>query len=192
MSDPRDRDRYTSKHLTPPAGSPARASSQAERERLDRLHGGRGDDKDTPVDMQIPAEMMISRIDERTRGNSTSTIDIQTRVGKLENTVGDLKTKVEVVDSKLDLLVDESKESRRERQAREAAAVAAQVARDEREERERIREADAEGKREERAAEQKKAELAFRNQRWIDFFKIIAPIAAALAMIIAALAGAFK
>jgi hypothetical protein len=147
-----------------------RAEADAELEALARIDRNRAAafDEDTPVNMPLPA--IAQRINERTKTITTSTGDIQNRVGKLEGGLSDARTEIghvamQVVslDAKVDVLVEESKESRRERLDRERAA--------------------------EKRAE---AELAFRRERALKIIGIVVPLVAALGTLFAGLAGAFK
>ena len=178
-------------------------AAAAERDRIDRLRGGRYDE-DTPVDMPIPIQ--LAKQSERARATQNTTTDIQVRVGHLETglhearkeianglsdsrrEIGFVAMQIVEVEGKVDglsgnvlLLVEESKAARAERQAREVALelrAAAELAAKERQA--------------ERDAVLAKTEIEFHRQRWIDIVKIVSPIVAAIGVILAALAGAFK
>lgn len=118
----------------------------------------------------MPLPGQLERAAGYAREARTTSVDIQRRVGELERSatetrvdIGRLATQVVSLDTKVDLLVEESKESRRERQERERAA-------------------------ETHARE----ELAFRRERAIKFLTILVPLCAAIGTLIAGLAGAFK
>lgn len=133
------------------------------------------DEDKTPVDMPMPA--LIARTDQRTKQISATGLDVHDRVVQLERghhemrselvevrrDLGELSTGVVVVNTKLDLLVEESKESRRERLERE--------------------------KRAEMRAE---LELKFKRERALKIIGIIVPLVAALGTLFAGLAGAFR
>lgn len=168
------------KFTTPASGVRAKTertirAETEEADRLDRLHGGR-EDEDTPVGS--PA---LARIGERTKSLTTSASDIQTRVGRLEGDVANvrvdiaaLSTEVSGLDGKLEVLVTESQHTRREREEREKRA-------------ELRAEADAN-----RQAEAAKAELAFRRDRMLKIIAIVVPTIAALGALVAAIVSAYN
>jgi hypothetical protein len=116
----------------------------------------------------MPADQVLARVSERTKGITDHTSDIRLRVGHLEKGLGETRvelaavgTQVVALDSKVDVLVEEAKESRRERLEREQRA-------------------------EKRAAE----ELAFRRERTMKLFAIIVPTIAAIGALVAGIISA--
>lgn len=141
-----------------------RSETQAERDRLLEMH--EVEDEDTPI--HSPA---MAKISERTKSITTSTTSIDRRVGNLEKGQSDARVelaavglKVVALDSKVDVLVEESQHTRREREEREK-----------------------------RAETRADAELQFRRDRLnkilVPLVAVLTTLAAALA---AALAGVFK
>jgi len=199
-----DRDRRTGqgpRYTTPASGVRARTEPGVVRAAL--VIEGRGleaprrernpDRDDTPVD--IPLQDIANRISARTKSVEGNTLDTLTRVGRLEGGLSDsrkevgyiamqiveVEGKVDGLSSNVELLVEESKEARKERIAREAAIEARAAA--------ELAARERQAERDDLAA---KEDRAFRRQRWIDMMKIFGPIIAALATIIAGLAGAFR
>lgn len=162
------RDYLKPKHPTSPgmtAVRPSQVRSGAHGVFVDPMHKP---NDDTPVNTPIPISM--AKIGERTKNTSTTVDDIRGRMVTLETGHADtrvrlegLATQVVSLDTKVDVLVEESRESRRERLERERAA-------------------------EVRAT----AELAFRRERTLKIIGILVPLIAALGTLIAGLAGAFR
>jgi hypothetical protein len=143
-----ERDRYRAK--TPPLGSP----SGEIRKQLDASAAAR-ERSETPVGMQV--------IGDRTKSITADTIDIRQRLHvvereQLEQTrvLAALGGQMIHLDTKVDLLVDESKQTRRERESREA-----------------------------RADKRAETELAFRRDRALKIIAIVVPTIAAVGALIA-------
>lgn len=149
--DPRD----TLSRKTPAEGSSAAeveshlAAIDADLDRRD------GHDRPTPVGMAV--------VNERTRGISNDTLDIRTRVSSVEGELSRQGIVLAVLDTKVDIVVDESKASRLERIEREK-----------------------------RAETRAESELAFRRERSFKVIAIVVPTLMALGALVAGIISAYN